>query len=104
MVLGGGQADVEGGGVALTVLLQDIATVELLGSELDHLRHRRRRAVVDHEDHGLGCGSADGGDRLEERFKVLRALGAHGDHDEGGDGFHVSYIGCPRARLEKPND
>ena len=87
---------------AFAVLLQDVGAIELFGGELDHLRVLRRRAVVDHEDHGLGGGAAQRGDRLEERFDVLRALGAHGDHDQGGDGFHVSYIGCPLRRLEMP--
>ena len=70
---GGGEADVDGGGGAFAVLLEDVGAIELVGRDLDHLRVRRRGAVVDHEDHGLGCGAAEGGERLEERFDLLGA-------------------------------
>ena len=96
---GGGEADVDGGGGALAVLLEDVGAVELVGRGLDHLRLRRRRAVVDDEDHRARGRWREGDERLEERLDVLGALGAHGDDDEGGDGFHVSYIGCPRRDL-----
>ena len=101
MVGRGAQADVEGGDAALTVLLEDVGAIELAGGELEHLRLRLGRAVVDHEDHGLGGGGAKGDERLEDRLDVLGALCAHGDGDEGGDGFHVSYIGCPLRGLER---
>ena len=98
---GGGEADVEGGRATFAVLLEDVGAVELVGRELDHPRVRRGRAVVDHEDHGLGRGGSHRDERLEDRFELVLALGANGNDDEGRDGFHGhASIGRPQRELE----
>ena len=74
---GGGEADVDGGGAAFAVLLEDVGAVELGGGGLDHLRvraqasGRRRRAPWCR----ARC-ARDGDERLEERLDLLGALGA----------------------------
>jgi len=55
----GGETDVVGGIDAFPILLADVGAVELISRSLDHLRLKRGRSIVDHEDHRVGRGGGE---------------------------------------------